>query len=365
MNRSRKLYVTGSRPDDGKTAVTLGLLFAFLKRTPKVGFIKPLGKRDVDARGFGLDEDSILIEKACQVHCSLPDMSPVTVDRELTDPYLEQAVSEVLLDRVREAFARVAEDKDVIVIEGTGHAARGSVYGLSNGDVARELGARVVLVSSGPIDQSLDEIALNLSFFQARGVEVLGVILNRARPGDVAFLRNSGRRLLERLGVRLLGIVPQDARLATSTVLQVFEAIGARPLHAAEAKLGARVQRTLIGAMTAAQALGRLEDGALVVTGGDRVDMILAALASRVMSDGPRLAGLILTGGLRPPDPIVALMKRTDLPVAIVDTDTYATARRIDDMPGRIAPNDRLKHDVARALVEEHVDVEAIWEGLS
>ncbi len=363
----KRLYVTATRRADGKTAVTLGLVLALKKRTSRIGFMKPLGKRDIDARGFGLDEDSVLVEKVCEIHCSIQDMSPVTIDREFSEEFFRQVseAPENLMGRVKEAYRRIADEKDVVVLEGTGHACLGAVFGLANAQVARELAAKVLLVSSGGIGQPLDEIALNLAFFRSHGVEVPGVVINRVLPNEMHVLKDFGRRALERMGVRLFGLIPHHPVLPSKSVLQVCEGIGAELLNGST-KLSTRVGKTLVGAMTAHNAIERFEEDALLITGGDRTDLILAALASRLVGDGTGrgLAGLILTRNLRPPEAVMKLVKRTDLPVAIVETNTYDTATRIDQLEAKIAPNDRLKIETIRGLIEQHVDVDAIWEAL-
>ncbi len=358
----KRLYVTATRRTDGKTAIVLGLMLALQKRMSNVGFIKPLGKRDVEARGVGLDEDSLLIEKACRVHCSIQDMSPVTIDREFSEEFFQLGAREPLMDRILEAFRRIAQQKELVLIEGTGHACLGSVYGLSNAEVAKALGSRVIIVSSGGVGEPIDEIALNASFFRQHGVEVAGAIVNKARPHEIPTLKAFGRRALDRIGVRLLGVVPHHPIFETKTVLQVFEGIGAQLVNG-EARLSTRVGTVLVGAMTPHNAIEAFEDDALLVTGGDRTDLILAAIASKLITpEGRGLAGLVLTRGLRPPDSVMRLVKRTDLPVAIVSSHTFDAAQKVIQLEPKIAPTDKRKHEVALALVEEHVDLDAVLE---
>lgn len=356
----KNLFVTATRRNDGKTAVVLGLMLALQKRTPSIGFIKPLGKRDIESRGLGFDEDSLLIEKACHVHCSLTDMSPVTIDREFSEEFFREGAREPLMDRILEAHRRIAQGKDLVVIEGTGHACLGSVYGLSNAEVAKALGAKVVIVSSGGVGQPIDEIALNASFFRQHGVEIAGAIINKARPVEVEPLRSFGKAALARLGVRLLGIIPFAPLFESKTLLQVYEGVDAVLLNG-EGRLSTRVGKTLIGALTPHNAVELFEDDALLITGGDRTDLIIAAITSRLITkEGRGLAGVLLTRGFRPPEAIMRLVKKTELPLAVVRSGTYEAAARVATLEPKIAPSDKAKHEAARALVEEHVDIAGI-----
>jgi BioD-like phosphotransacetylase family protein len=361
---AKRLYVTATRREDGKTAVVLGLMRALMKRTPQIGFMKPLGKRDVEQRGIGLDEDSILIEKVCQVHCSLQDMSPVTVDREFSQEFFTAGTGEDLRARILEAFRRIAEGKDAVLIEGTGHACLGSVYGLSNATVAKALGAKVLVISSGGVATAIDELALNISFFRQHGVEVVGALVNKAGPDDIPLLQDFGRRALERMGVKLLGVLPRRPLLESKSLLQVFEGLAAQPLNSSP-RLGMRVQKTLVGALTTHHAMDHFEDDALLITGGDRTDLLVAATVSKNMTrEGRGIAGVIVTRGLRPPDSIMALLTKAEIPVALVRSDTYNTARRVHELEPKMAPNDKAKHDLALELIEQNMDVGRLYDEL-
>jgi BioD-like phosphotransacetylase family protein len=361
---AKKIFVTGTHRTAGKTVIVLGLMLALEKRTPRLGFIKPLGKRDMQAQGVGLDEDSLLIERVSRVHCSIQDMSPVTIDREFSEDFFRAGAREPLMARIVAAYERIAREKDLVVIEGTGHACLGSVYGLSNAEVAKTLGAKVLIVSAGGVGQPIDEIALSASFFQKHGVEILGAVVNRARPHEVGPLKSFGKEALDRLGVRLLGVIPHHPIFDSKTVLQVFEGLHAQLLNG-ESRLGARVSATLVGGMTVHNAIDAFEDDALLIAAGDRTDLLIAATASKLVTkEGRGLAGVVLTSGIRPPEPIVRLLKKTDLPVAVTREKTYETASLVMNLEAKIAPNDRAKHEAARALVEENVDVGALYEAL-
>lgn len=361
---AKKLYVTGTHRTAGKTMIVLGLMLTLEKRTSPLGFIKPLGKRHMQAQGVGLDEDSLLMEKACHVHCSIQDMSPVTIDREFSEEFFKAGAREPLMGRILDAYARIAAEKSLVVIEGTGHACLGSVYGLSNAEVARALGAKVVIVSAGGVGQPIDEIALSVSFFRQHGVEIVGAIVNKARPEEIEPMKSFGREALARLGVKLLGVIPHDPIFESRTALQVFEGVKAHLLHG-EGRLQQRVGATLVGAMTAHHAIENFEDDALLITPGDRTDLILAAIMSKMITkEGRGLAGLILTRGLRPPDSLMALLKKTGLPVAVVREGTYDAAAAVTNLEPKISPGDRAKHEAARALVEGNVDVDGILASL-
>ena len=161
---TRNLYITGTRKGVGKTTITVGLTSVIKRKVPNIGFIKPLGTRDIARTGYFLDEDTLLVHKACDVHSSLQDASPITVDRGFPTRSYSETSGEELLRRIEDAFGRIRSGRDLVIIEGAGHAAVGSMLGISNALVAARLGAKVVLVTTEQAGHPVDEITLNRAF---------------------------------------------------------------------------------------------------------------------------------------------------------------------------------------------------------
>src|SRR3989338_6795905 len=170
----RRIFVAATKQNDGKTTISLGLIRAFRKRFNRVGFIKPVGQRYVFEHGYKVDEDSVLIEKVCGMRCSVKDMSPVAIDKGFTENYIKRGDHRKLVDSIISSFNRIAKGKDIVVIEGTGHAGVGSIFDLSNARVANLLDAKVILVTAGGIGKPMDEIELNMALFEKECVEVIG-----------------------------------------------------------------------------------------------------------------------------------------------------------------------------------------------
>ena len=164
----KRIFVAATRQNDGKTTISLGLIRAFKRRFRNVGFIKPVGQRYVFEHGYKVDEDSVLIEKVCGMRCSIKDMSPVAIDKGFTENYIKRGDRRKLVDSIISSFERIAKRKDLVVIEGTGHAGVGSIFDLSNAKVANLLDAKVILVTSGGIGKPMDEIELNMALLRRK-----------------------------------------------------------------------------------------------------------------------------------------------------------------------------------------------------
>src|SRR5260370_41077557 len=126
-----------------------------------------------------------------------------------------------LHERVRTAFDIAAWEKDVVIIEGTGHAGVGRVFDLSNATVAKLLKSKVIIVSRAGIGRPIDEISLNLALFEKKGVEVIGAIINKVVPEKMAMLKEYATLGLAKLGLPLLGMIPRNTERYKPTANQV------------------------------------------------------------------------------------------------------------------------------------------------
>jgi BioD-like phosphotransacetylase family protein len=356
-----RIFVAATQQNDGKTTTALGLFSALRKRGGSIGFIKPVGQRFVEIEGKRIDEDSVLIDQTFSVHTPLEAMSPIAVEPDFTRRYIEDSNNEFLVRRIQHSFDRAAWEKDFIIIEGTGHAGVGSVFDLSNARVAKLLGSKVILITGGGIGRPIDEIALNKALFDREGVEVVGVIMNKITPEKFDYVRDFARRGFARLGIELLGAIPEEPILSNATLGQIAKTTKGTFLNGKE-RSRRRVQKVIIGAMNSGHAMKYFKPGTLIITPGDREDVILAALSASTLSehDGQSVAGLVLSGDLEPSPPVLELLRHSQVPAIATPLDSYTVASSIHSMTVKTLPGDVEKIDKIQTLVERHVDVDRL-----
>ncbi len=331
------------------------------KRLGRIGFIKPVGQRFVDVEGKRVDEDSVLMNQTFAVHTPLEAMSPIAVEPDFTRRYIDNQNNEFLVRRIKNSFDRAAWEKDFVIIEGTGHAGVGSVFDLSNARVAHLLASKVVLVVKGGIGRAIDEVALNKALFDQQGVEVVGVLLNKILPDKFEYVRDFAQRGLARLGINLIGAIPEEPLLANATLGQICRTIGGEFING-KARSRRRVQKVIIGAMNSTHVMQYFKPGTLVITPGDREDVILAALSSSALSDleGQSIAGLVLSGDLRPHQSVLDLLANSEVPTITSPLDSYTVASSIHSMTVKTLPGDVEKIDMIQSLIERHVDIDQL-----
>ncbi len=360
---AKRVFIAATRQNEGKTTVSLGLLACLSSKVKNLGFIKPVGQRYIEVEGHKIDEDAVLIRDVFQMPYELSSMSPVAISKRFTRDYIDRGDEHDLKRQIWRAFRDVDGKSDFIVIEGTGHAGVGSCFDLSNASVAKLLKSKVILVAGGGIGKPIDEVLLNRCLFTSAGVDIMGVIMNKVLPTKIEEVEHYGRKALEKHGLELLGVIPYQEQLVGPTMQQIADEVQGEILNGST-HLDVHIERIVIGAMTPHKALDYLGRGALLITAGDREDLMLAAMGGCMLGLGKAncVSGIVLTGGIYPHENILRLVRKTWVPVILVKDDSYSAAHKISEITFKIRPNDKKKISIARRLVHRYVNVDRITE---
>jgi uncharacterized protein len=358
-----RVFIAATRQNDGKTTTSLGLIAALQKHFPRVGYIKPVGQRFVEIEEEKIDEDSVLMDAVFRMNTPLVDMSTIAVEPDFTRKYLQASNNDALVKRIQKSFDRVAWEKDFVLCEGSGHAGVGSVFDLSNARVAKILGAKVIIVSQGGIGKPIDEIALNQALFEKEGVEIIGVILNKVLGEKVDYVSDFARRGLKRKGLDLLGVLPYEQILCNPSMELIREELHAELLNSPPA-LHSLVHDVVVGAMSAQNAMQFFKHGVLIITPGDREDILLAAGAMTSPHSEDKMAGIVLTGGLRPSENVLKAMQAMPIPVLLAKADSYEVASKVHNLIVKTRPADSEKISLIRDIVAKNVNVKKIIDSL-
>jgi BioD-like phosphotransacetylase family protein len=361
MNNPLSVYVSATGQNDGKTTSALGLYNALHEFYPKIGYIKPVGQQVIQIDDHQIDKDVTLMAEIFQIGDKLSDMSPVAIPKGFTENYIEHGDTANLHAKISESYQGACADKDFMVIEGTGHAGVGSVIDLSNADVASLLKSPVIIVSGGGIGRPIDEIMLNKALFDNRGVDILGVIVNKVKPEKYDKINSLIRKGLKNHGLDVLGVIPFFPDLSSPTMFQLMEEIDGN-LVCGEHCLDNKVTNVIVGAMPPHTALDYFKGDVLLITPGNREDLILAAIASSVFEQQTdySIRGIILTGGIKPQATILDLIRRFNVPVIEMEEDTFSAARRLTNLIIKIRPGDTEKIHRVKEMILEYVDIDTL-----
>ena len=364
---TKRIFIAATRMNDGKTTVSLALFSALRALSRKVGFIKPVGQRFVEVEGHNIDEDTVLLDTIFDVKVPMQAMSPISIHPTFTREYLDEPGDNhaELIDKMCRAFDRAAYEKDYIIIEGTGHAGVGSVFDLSNADVAKRLNAKVIIVARGGIGRPIDEIALNKALFEQAGVEVIGAIINKVEADKIDMVRKYASKALTRKGIPLLGCIPLEKTLTAPNLKQIVEELGARWLNHCPIGGSERINKVIIGAMAAKGLVDYLQPGVLIITPGDREDIILSVIAAEGIAGEPLVSGIILTRDLMPHPKLMEMIAKTRIPVVISSEESYNVASKINNMMIKTQPSDKDKIPIIQNLITKNIDIDGIRNAFS
>ena len=359
---SNKLYITATEARSGKSAICLGMMEVLLRKVRRVAFFRPIIQ--TDPQNGDLDNDIRLLSERYNLDLPYQDMYAYT--HTTANDLIKHGRSDEVIEGVISKCNRLAETYDFVLCEGTDYEGSTSSFEFDiNAEIIRNLGSPVLLVANAfgkPLDDTLRAVELALESLWDKDCEVLSIIVNRVEP------ENHGRlvdmlKAREQEPKRLVYAIPNVVELFNPTVSEIVGALDAKVLYG-EDQLNRHVHNFTVAAMQLRNFLPRISHGTLIITPGDRADIIVACLATLASLSMDNIAGLVLTGGLLPEEPIQDIIKgftRT-FPILSVDTDTFPTARAMDAVKSQITPDNDRKITRALAIFEKNVDVTRLAE---
>jgi len=343
----KNIIVTSLRKDAGKTSVIVGLA---KNSALKMGYIKPFGDRLLYRKKRLWDFDAAVCTTAMQA-----DESPEAMSIGFDHSKLRFMYDEVTTgNKVREIAALNSKGKDIMMVESGLDITRGlSVY-LDALSLCKYLDGELLVILAGTNDQICDDAYSLRRMIDASKVKLAGVIINKVR--DIDDFKTVYGEHFEALELPILGILPFEQEMTQPTMRFLSDLFFAKIL-AGEKGLGNTVKDVFVGAMSA-DAVLRMQrfnkDSKLVITSGDRSDMILAALDTKA-------SGVILTNNILPPPNIIARAAAANVPLLLVAQDTFQAAKKVDDLVSLLSKDDESKMDLLQKMVETHIAVAELF----
>jgi len=334
----------------GLTSISLGLVGALERAGLRVGYLKPIAQ--VRREKPGPSRASELIARTHGLSSPQP-LQRAEVEKLLADGRLDN-----LLEQIVSLYQETAQDKDVVIVEGMVQNRQSSYASRVNFHLAKSLDAGVILVSAAedePSGELIERIEILAQLFAGpNDPELLGLMLNKVR--DPAALTAHWQERTKNNDLRLLGCIPWQAELNAPRTSDVADLLGARVINAGDFHRR-RMQKIVLCTRAVANTVHLLKPGVLIVTSGDRADIIIAA--SLAAMNGVPLAGLLLCSDLPPDTRIMELCRgalQAGLPVLSVQTGAYETATNLNQLSREIPVDDRERAEKVADFVAEHID---------
>ena len=356
------IYVTTAEAHCGKSLICLGMMEYVLRKTRRVSIFRPIissnspTKRDKNIElllnHFRLDQD---YEEAYAFR------------RKEAQDLISNGETNKVLDHVIQQYKALEKKSDFILCEGTDFIAESSAFEFGmNVQIAKNLGSPVLIIGRGDQCRSVEEVLsplqLAIESFHESDCEVVGAMVNRANPNEAHELLVA---MQSKLPVRdlFLSVIPENFLLKSPTVKEVADHLDAEVLYGAD-QLEGQVFRYSIAAMQLQNYLTKITENCMVITPGDRGEVILGTLEAHLSKNYPPVAGIILTTGLQPEPTILKLLDGLPhvIPILSVTTNTYETTTLINGINSYVTPDNKVKIDESLRIFEKYVDMETLEE---
>ncbi|MFC1580179.1 phosphate acetyltransferase [Thermodesulfobacteriota bacterium] len=359
---SGSLFITATEARSGKSLISLGVMEMLHRKIGRVGFFRPLINGDPESNER--DNDIELISTRFNLGIPYEKMYAYTTSE--ANSLISLGREADLIGGVIKKYNELRQDCDFILCEGTDFAGSTAAFEFDiNAEISKNLACPVLLVASARHKSSRDTIKfieLALESLDDKGCRTIATIVNRTDPQE-------GQAIADLLGKSTFGkgqalfTIPDEVTLGKPTVGEIAQILGAEVLYG-EDQLNRHVYGFTVAAMQLRNFLERIERGSLIITPGDRADIIVACLAVVYSTSMENISGILLTGGLKPEEPVWNLITGFSrmVPVLSVKENTFPTATVVDKIHASIAPHDDRKINQALAVFEKNVDVEMLAE---
>ncbi|WP_136795486.1 phosphate acetyltransferase [Desulfosediminicola ganghwensis] len=355
---ANNLYVAATEPRSGKSAITLGLMELLTRNIKKVAFFKPLVL--VEDRNRERDNTINLIKSQFNLCFDYEEMCGYTLNE--ASQLISLGKQAELMDGIMAKYNALAAKADFILCEGAEFEGASASFDFDiNVDIANNLGCPVILVANGKM-KSPEDVVRSIKVYheslEERSCDILATIANRVDPSYVEQVQELMKVKVAR---GLTYAIPNDENLGNPSVGEVARLLNAEILYGGE-NLTRHVRSFTIAAMQLRNLLERIDYGTLIITPGDRSDVVLACLAAVHSMSMPNISGIMLTGGLVPEEAVQNVIEgfQDTVPIISVNENTYEAAIRVEHIHAAITPDNTRKITQALAVFERHIGMDEL-----
>ncbi|MGB7787016.1 MAG: phosphate acetyltransferase [Salinimicrobium sp.] len=356
MNKG--LYIATLEPHSGKSLISLGLMRALLGKTVKVGYFRPIIN---DKKGGERDNHLDTVLKYFDLKLKYEDAFAYTRSEVIQKQ--NDGKSGEVIDTIIRKYKKLEDDFDFVLVEGSDFSGEGSVFEFDeNVTIAKNLGLPVIIVASGrgkTKEGLMGSLQMAYQTFIRKEVRVLAMVSNKIEFANLPVATNGMREFLPD-DVAVFAI-PLINTLANPTLKEIVEELDGKILFGEEF-LDNQSGSFNVGAMQLRNYLNHLKNESLVITPGDRADIILGALQAHISSNYPRISGIILTGGLVPEDSIIKLIEGLSqvVPIISVEDGTFNVTNRVGAIKSNIYADSTQKIETSVSTFEKYISIDPL-----
>ncbi|WP_029036198.1 phosphate acetyltransferase [Salinimicrobium xinjiangense] len=356
----RGLYIATLEPNSGKSLISLGLMRALLGKTVKVGYFRPIINEE---KPGNRDNHIDTVLKYFELPMSYEDSYAYT--RSEVIQKRNEGKSGEIIDTIIRKYKKLEEDFDLVLVEGSDFSGEGSVFEFDeNVNIAKNLGLPVIIIASGrgkTKEGLMGSLQMAYQTFIKKDVRVIAMVSNKIELDNLTIATNGMREFLpDDVAVFALPLIDT---LANPTLKEIVEELNGKVLFGEEF-LDNQSGSFNVGAMQLRNYLKHLKNESLVITPGDRADIILGALQAHISSNYPRISGIILTGGLIPEDSIIKLIEGLSqvVPIISVEEGTFQVTNKVGAINSNIYADSTQKIETSISTFEKYINIDPLIE---
>ncbi|GLB49464.1 phosphate acetyltransferase [Neptunitalea lumnitzerae] len=360
MNKG--IYIATMEENSGKSLISLGLMQTLLGKTAKVGYFRPI----IDDFPEGVKDNHIeTILTHFDVSASYEECYGVS-RKKVLEKRNEGNEGEVL-DIIIQKYKALEDQFDFVLVEGTDFSVKGNVFEFdTNVSIAKNLGLPTIIICSGKGKTQSELVsALNFAYtsFIHKDVKVIGIVANKIEEEHINYVKFDLKKIFPKEVE--IAVIPLINILQNPTVKEIVKELKGKVLFGEE-HLDNQTGSFGVGAMQLRNYLTHLSDNSLVITPGDRADIILGALQAHTSANYPNISGIILTGGLIPEDSILRLIDGLSqiVPIISVKQGTFGVTNKVGGIKSKIYKDSKEKIITSIATSEKYMNLDGLTEKL-
>ena len=357
----KKVFIAATGQHCGKTTISLSLMHLARQRYGRVGYIKPLGPKCQEFGGILADKDAVLMARVFGLEEQIALMSPVVLGKGATKKFLDgEFCREWAAERIMAACRELESRCDLLLVEGAGHGGVGSVIGLNNAQVAKLVGAPVLMVAGGGIGNVIDSVQLNLALYREAGVDVRMLLVNKLLPEKRASSLAYLTRAFAASGIQVCGAFDYSPVLADPT-LQSIAKLFAHPLQGNQGERLRIIHHIQLGAASSQKVIDNLRESTLLITTSSR-DELLVTLSSlyHIPAYHEKIAGIVIPG-IAPVSAVTQkIIDDSGIPYIRIEQTTAEIFTALTAHVSKIVAEDSEKISLINSQAEEVIDFGAI-----
>ncbi|MBL7473426.1 phosphate acetyltransferase [Robertkochia sediminum] len=360
MNKG--IYIATLEANSGKSLISLGLMRTLLGKATKVAYFRPIIEHLPEQK-----KDNHLETVLSYYDLPITYEESYAFTRSEVIQMRNKGMRGDVMDAIIDRYKKLEAEYDMVLIEGSDFSGEGSVFEFDmNVLIAKNLGVPTIVVASGVGKTKEDFLAsMEMAYksFQEKDVDVVALIANKIQPENLSMVAEGMQEFLpDEVKAFAIPLVPT---LANPTIKEIMEALDGKVI-VGEEFLDNQVGSFGVGAMQLRNYLDHLSNDSLVITPGDRADVILGALQANISSNYPRISGIVLTGGLIPEDTILKLIDGLSqvVPIISVEQGTFHSTNMIGNIRANIYPGSSQKIETSIDTFMKYVDFDPVLEHL-